>query len=113
DSLDGLNTSQVQNDVRAAQRFEGDLSQTPAGQQATLDGGAPDSQWVQTMATEVALSRQVEKLIDGQFRSLLQQHEDQLLQQLIVETVVVSLLVFIAIAIALLTARSMARSLQR
>jgi HAMP domain-containing protein len=113
DSLGGVGTNQVQDDARVAQRFEGDLNRAPAGQPVTLSGGASPAQWTRAMATEVALSRQVERRIDGEFRVLIQDQENQLLQQLIVESLVVSLLVLIAIAIALLTARSMARSLQR
>jgi signal transduction histidine kinase len=111
--LGGETTGQVQKDIVAAQRFEGDLSRAPAGSAVTLSGGADPAQWTKTMATQVTLSRAVEERLDQQFRTLMQSHENSLLKQLIIESAAVSLMVLIAVAIALLTARGMARSLYR
>jgi signal transduction histidine kinase len=109
----GESTAQVQKDIVAAQRFEGDVSRAPAGSAVTLSGGADPAQWTKTMDTQVDLSRAVEKRLDQQFRALVQSQESSLLRQVVAESVAVTLLVLIAIAIALLTARGMARSLRR
>ncbi|MGA8112287.1 MAG: nitrate- and nitrite sensing domain-containing protein, partial [Actinocatenispora sp.] len=111
--LSGKTTVQVQSDIRAAQRFEGDLRRAPAGRAVTLSDNADPAEWTKAMSTRVALSREVEKRLDGEFRALIQDHKNTLLRQLLIESLAVSLMVLIAVAIALMTARSMARSLHR
>ncbi|BCJ27846.1 hypothetical protein Asera_19540 [Actinocatenispora sera] len=108
-----LTTAQTQNDIIAAQRYEGDLSRASAGGTGTISGDVGTAQWTRTMGTRVALSGLVETRLREEFRALVQQQENDLLRQLVAESAAVSLMVLVAIAIALLTARSMARSLHR
>lgn len=110
-SLADKSTDEVQNDIRSAQRFEGDIRRAPAGYAVVLSSDAKPSEWTRTMTTRIALSRAVEKRLAGEFRTLIQDQEQGLVQELLVESLIVSLMVLLAIVIALMTARSMSRSL--
>jgi signal transduction histidine kinase len=106
-------TAEVQNKVRASQRYEGDIRRASAGQPVTLTGGAGDAQWVSSMSIRVALTREMEKRLDNQFQDVLRTDQRAQFRQLLVESSAVTLLTLFAIAIALFLARSMSRSLWR
>ncbi|HEY3504865.1 MAG TPA: nitrate- and nitrite sensing domain-containing protein [Actinocatenispora sp.] len=110
-TLGAKTTDQVQNDIRAAQRFEGDMQRAPAGYAVVLSGDAKPTEWTRTMTTRIALSREVEKQLAAEFHALIQDQEQSLVRELSVESAIVSLMVLLAIMIALMTARSMSRSL--